>query len=462
MSRAKIYVIHHDAENYPAFSSEVVTPILAGNATRDGHRIALKDTDTSDGKICILDTEKQDLYSEFTALHYVWKNYASKYNDGDIVGFMHYRSYLNLRENLKNTYPSIDSCFGYDESSLCAYMSHGIPSVDEKGQACSETNGISAIVSKPLDFRDGIYNQFNSCHPMASTLFKKAKELLAKKSQYKYITDYFDEHFSMGSYANKIRNRKGFFKCLFISTWKYFKDYCEFLFYVLDNLYNDKTVMSEMKSYPMIKGPDNPKTQKHTRYRLLAFFGERLTSLFIAASIKSGRFKIGTAPISHFTKMSEFVRNVYPTYPDKNLIPMVRVYSIAVQDHKAITDLSELDTMNKDGYFFEGPLGYVYDKQVSGSTPIYRYSSGTDHFCKKEPNTGDAHCDGILGYTRDRSNVETNETIHLIEYRLCGYGVGDYLPSIDPEEIKRLKSPFEGAYIPFTIDLGYTVDMWKK
>ncbi len=70
----QIYVIHHDAENYPTFESDIITPILAGNPSRDGYRIALRDTISDGCKKCITDVEKQDLYSEFTAYYYIWKN----------------------------------------------------------------------------------------------------------------------------------------------------------------------------------------------------------------------------------------------------------------------------------------------------------------------------------------------------------------------------------------------------
>lgn len=75
MSNVQIYVIHHDGENYPTFESENIIPILAGNPVRDGYRISLRDTA---GGACITDPEKQDIYSEFTAYYYIWKNMMPK------------------------------------------------------------------------------------------------------------------------------------------------------------------------------------------------------------------------------------------------------------------------------------------------------------------------------------------------------------------------------------------------
>lgn len=96
---------------------------------------------------------------------------------------------------------------------------------------------------------------------MAATLFKAARSLIDEE-QYPNARDFFDEHFSMGKYAGK--SGRGYFKCLLISSWRYFDAYCTFLFHILDNLYADSAIRKEMQKYKMIKGPDRSEIQKKT------------------------------------------------------------------------------------------------------------------------------------------------------------------------------------------------------
>lgn len=450
----QIYVIHHDAENYPTFESDIITPILAGNPTRDGYRIALRDTISDGGKKCITDVEKQDLYSEFTAYYYIWKNRVPK-DKSSIIGIMHYRSFLDLTGKICTGKCSLESRFGYDNSSVINNMSYGIPHCSEKGIPLAGTRGVDVIVSEPLDFAAGIYEQFDNCHPLASQLFDKARKLIHNNPAYVDMEDYFDEHFSMGKYRN--RPNVGFFKCLFISTWEFFDAYCDFIFYILDEMYNDAKLMGEIKKIQMIKGPDRPETQKKTRFRLLAFFAERLTSFYIAYSIKAGKFRVGVSARKHFEKMSDLVREVYPIDSKKHLKPMVRVYSIEQQDHMAVTDLNELDTMKKDGYFCEGTLGYVYNEKVEGSMPLYRIERGYgEHFTTKHKS--DQYGGGKeLGFVRDTYCLANKEVLNLKEYIYVGMPGGG-ITSINPMEFEYVGYDPEHAYADEMEDLGYTVE----
>ena len=459
MSNVQIYVIHHDAENYPTFNSENIIPILAGNPVRDGYRIALRDTT---GGTCITDSEKQDIYSEFTSYYYIWKNKMPQNKKG-YVGIMHYRSFLGLTKGAPNTYPSLESRFGYEESTLKACLNEMIPE-HYPGQRVPAVTGVDCVVTEPLNFDQGIYKQYDQCHPMASTLFSKAKSLLANSQEFSAIADFFDEHFSLGNYDG--RAQLGYFKCLLVSTWEYFDTYCRYIFYLLDNLYNDQAVFQEMQKYQMIKGPDRPETQKKTRFRLLAFFAERLTSLFIAYAIKSGKFRIGTALRCHYTSMKTLVSEVYPSLPDEHLTPMVRVYSIQEQDRMAVVDFNELDTMKNKGYFCEGPLGYIYTQQVPGSSPVYQvlkkngeHYSTQDIAREKKQSTYKSHT--LLGYSKDSPNPAAQETLHLEEYVLVGQA-GSPVLSINPSEFPIIGYHPDKPYADKMGDFGYLVDIWGR
>lgn len=456
MPNAKIYVNHHAAEKYPLFESDTVIPILAGNPGRDGYRIALRDTV---GGICITDSEQQDIYSEFTALYYVWKNRAPSDPDS-IVGFMHYRSFLDLHHGISNRYPSLESRFGYDETTLRNSFSRGINCASFDGIPLTGTCGVDAIVSEPLDFNKDIYKQYDDCHPMAATLFKAARSLIDEE-QYPNARDFFDEHFSMGKYAGK--SGRGYFKCLLISSWRYFDAYCTFLFHILDNLYADSAIRKEMQKYKMIKGPDRSGIQKKTRFRLLAFFAERMTSFFIAYSMKSHRFRIGTAPRCHYESMSQLVKEVYPAFPNEKLYPMVRVYSIQEQDHMPVSDLSELDKIQKQGYFCEGPLGYIYKQQVPGSTPVYRvlFKNGEHSYTKDLHSVFNYKKYEILGYIRDCPDPSKFETLHLEDYSLSGQA-GRSVTTINPKEFPVIGYNPDKPYADKMADLGYTVDIWGR
>lgn len=54
-----------------------------------------------------------------------------------------------------------------------------------------------------------------------------------------------------------------------------------------------------------------------------------------------------------------------------------------------------------EGYTNEGPYGYVYTSQVSGTVPLYRMHGNYDYIATKDPNEGAAQgytLEGILGY----------------------------------------------------------------
>lgn len=472
MSNVQIYVIHHDGENYPTFESENIIPILAGNPVRDGYRISLRDTA---GGACITDPEKQDIYSEFTAYYYIWKNMMPKDKKG-YVGVMHYRSFLNLSEAPHKTYPSLESRFGYETEKLNAYFENIIPE-SYSGQRVPAVMGGDAVVSEPLWFSQGIYKQYDQCHPMADILFEKARDLLSRKNNPEFpdMENYFDEHFSMRDYAGK--GGYGYFKCLLVSTWEYFDAYCRFIFYLLDSLYDDSDVLREMQKYQMIKGADRPETQKKTRFRLLAFFAERMTSFFVGYAIKSGIFRVGVAPRYHYTSMKELVQDVYPSKPEEHLAPMMRAYSIQEQDHMAVADLKELDTMGEKGYFCEGPLGYIYTQQVAGSSPVYRVlKKNGEHYITQDINRerkqSSYKSHKLLGYSKNAPNAANNETLHLEQYVLVGLAGGP-VPTINPSEFDKSgddpNSKFcaigydpNRPYAAKMKDLGYLVDIWGR
>lgn len=439
---SKIYVIHHATENYPAFTSDIVTPILAGLSGTMGQRIQLRD-DTGD---CKKSERERDLYSEFTALYWIWKN--RRQAPTDKIGLMHYRSFLDISDNEeRKNYYSFETRFGYTKDTIDRAM-RDKERVNINGEGI-KTKGVDVITSPPMFFSESLYEQFNCCHPFASKLFDASRDLLKENSKYSDMAGFFDEHF------NK-RNVYGFYKCLSVSTWEYFDQYCSFMFYMLDGLYGrlgDKIV----KELKMIRGPDKPETQHENAFRLLAFMGERLTSFFIAYSIKTNKFGVGVADRCHYESMSDYMSSVYPIVKDRygrNLKIMLRAYSISLQDHMAITDMGELDRIKSKGYFLDGPLGYIYsEKHPSVAvSPVYRYVSGDQHAYTRDPSSLSGYTkDKVLGYSMDSPGTER---LHLNEY--CGVGLPyGNVPSIDPGEFTHVGYDPDNPYMDLMADLGY-------
>ena len=65
------------------------------------------------------------------------------------------------------------------------------------------------------------------------------------------------------------------------------------------------------------------------------------------------------------------------TISQSGTTPLYRYYNGA--EHFYTTSFSELGN-GKDGYSFEGVQCHVYTSSQSGTTPLYRYYNGTEHF----------------------------------------------------------------------------------
>ena len=252
-----------------------------------------------------------------------------------------------------------------------------------------------------------------------------------------------------------------------MSTWEYFDAYCQFIFYILDSLFADKEIRKVMNQYQMIKGPDRAGIQKRTRFRLLAFFAERMSLLFHWLCHQTWTFRIGQAERLHFTSMQELVKYVYPTYPEgEGFDPDGSCLSIQEQDHMAVSDFKELDTMGKKGYFCEGPLGYIYTKQVPDSSPVYRIEKKNgEHYLtqdlarEKKQNTYKSNT--LLGYSKNSYKISTQEILQLEEYVLVGQAGGPVPPSI-PTEFPVIGYDPNQPYADKMGDFGFLVDMWAR
>jgi len=68
----------------------------------------------------------------------------------------------------------------------------------------------------------------------------------------------------------------------------------------------------------------------------------------------------------------------------------VKLYRLKKEnvDYLYLTNTSDVQTAqsSKYGYTLEGVAGYVYTAQVSGTSPVYRWNNGKEHFYTADPN----------------------------------------------------------------------------
>jgi hypothetical protein len=211
---------------------------------------------------------------------------------------------------------------------------------------------------------------------------------------YMNMGENFTEHF-YGS------DQKGYYKCLTMANKKFFNAYCEFIFYMLDNVY--ARLKNDIDALPMYRPPFKSGQSQKTRFRLLAFLAERLTSLFLYSAIKSGQFRVKTKNRAHYETLKDLLQAHY--YPNgfSIKIPFFRFYCRENHDHLYTTELKEIQTLGNLGYFCEGCMGYaLVDRSkregipdyLAVDVPIFRgwatnindhfYSTDTDEFLAAE------------------------------------------------------------------------------
>jgi hypothetical protein len=90
------------------------------------------------------------------------------------------------------------------------------------------------------------------------------------------------------------------------------------------------------------------------------------------------------------------IRTIYPTDPTQEAI-----YRYASSTHHFYTTSWGEMGLGTGGYSYEGPCGYVYNYQATGTVPFYRYynSSSGDHlYSQGSPAPAGYHLESIMGY----------------------------------------------------------------
>ena len=271
----KIFVATH--QDKISFSNELFCPIQVGKVNNN---LSLSLIGDNIGNHI---SEKNQNYSELTAIFCIWKNFKHDY-----VGLMHYRRYLIL-ENIKTPNK-------FHELLMKAAVKIGKNFIIQKlflnfyRQKFVNNSGYLNLDSyELLSFID------NSYLKIEELLYEKNIDVILPKKSFTintpyeiYKEDHFIEHLdkTIQIVKNKFPEISNFvikgvhenytYYCnIFIMKWKYFDQYCTFLFDVLFEL--EKQIIIPTDNY-----------QK----RVFGFISERLMAPFIDYLIATNKITV--------------------------------------------------------------------------------------------------------------------------------------------------------------------------
>ena len=232
-----IYTVTHKEFVKP--NMDIYKPIVAGAIE---HNEAFPDEYILDS--CGINiSEKHDLYSEFTALYWIWKN-----SNADIVGENHYRRYF-IRGGWLNYF----KCQLINNQKLFKYV------LSQSDLDKFFSKGYNCILPKmQCHMRYTLYEQYCLYHD--GNLFDVTRNII-KTRFHDYLED-FDEMMKL---------KMNYQKCIFIMNKEMFDDLANWIFSIFDIL------EGENKKYEP---------------REFAYFGERLINTWIIHNKKSGILRI--------------------------------------------------------------------------------------------------------------------------------------------------------------------------
>ena len=253
----EIYVVYHKPA--PLVKNEVLIPIRAGKSlkTEEGEEI----TDEMIGD----DTgfhisDKNDRYSELTALYWIWKN-----SKADIVGLMHYRRFLELSPSgvfsIDND-NSMENFHGLQRQNILRYMQKYDIIVPEKWEQ---------------DVGRNIYEQYK--------LQNYIEDL--------YVVTLYIKHKypEMGKAFEKFLKQKWWSGSnIFIAKKEVIDQYCAWLFDILFNVDKDLDIDHSKFDHDERHHPTNYAYQR----RAPGFIAERLFSFWL--DYNKDKYKIKRVP----------------------------------------------------------------------------------------------------------------------------------------------------------------------
>lgn len=221
-----VTIINTTFSDKPYYTGKNILPLQAGSRRE---RILCDSTGTNI-------SDKNDIYGDFTALYWAWKNLE----DVDIIGLSQYRKYLS-------EYPKMP-CSIYNISCNCFLHCNYKPSLFIK-----LLNDCDIVVPKKIEIPISIKEQYLKFHPFPENL-DVVTSTLEKL--------YPEAVFHWNNYTNSYTLRNGY---LFITKWETFCKICDWLYTILHEIEN-KLDLTQFTGY---------------QRRVLGFIYERLVPVYI-------------------------------------------------------------------------------------------------------------------------------------------------------------------------------------
>ncbi len=217
--QVKIFLAYHDAKHYDPslmLSDDCFKPLLVGAYKHPEFFSTLRD-DALDNI-----SHKNASFCEITAFYWMWKNL--ELDDDDYVGLMHYRRHLCLNEYNKRPTNFFGMMKYYEINDLYK-------------EECGLRGDVIKFHMKDADWL--IAEDYDVTIASAKNNYD-----LYKNDQYLHIEDYDkalkilqEKHPKYAPYIKQYNeSNKGFYTNIFITRFKLFKEYCEWLFPMLFEL----------------------------------------------------------------------------------------------------------------------------------------------------------------------------------------------------------------------------------
>ncbi|MDR2020574.1 MAG: DUF4422 domain-containing protein [Treponema sp.] len=232
-SRIKILVCYNKPEPLP--NGNIFLPIQSGKACSE-FNLDIQSDDTSDNI-----SNRNEMFGEYTAWYWAWKNIKNYYPNIEYIGLSHYRRYFAMDKKYKTKRKGI------------IHLSYIPVMQDYENLFINSLAKNDIILIKPEYFAYDIRTQYSYCHNSFDYLcIKEIVHEICPEYEKSFL--YFFE-----------RNAKISLYCMFVAKYDLFDNYFKWLFPLL------------FEAERRIDVSKYPKYQK----RVLAFLAERLLNVYV-------------------------------------------------------------------------------------------------------------------------------------------------------------------------------------
>jgi hypothetical protein len=201
--KIKILVCTHKAGEFP--NDDIYLPLHVGKALSNID-LGIQGDDTGDNI-----SVKNKSFCELTGLYWAWKNIKTIYPNIQYIGLCHYRRYFALDRKKSNRYGRISVRSLPD---IKNYKNILLPILRSNKQ----------IIVKPKTHAWSLQIEYSRCH--YSDDYITLKEV---------VNDLYPEYNFSFNRVMELNNRLSYFN-MFVSSYSFLEDYCEWLFAILFEL----------------------------------------------------------------------------------------------------------------------------------------------------------------------------------------------------------------------------------